>query len=71
MDARHASGVLRMMPNKTDRNDARGLAQIVRTGWITIAQIESHDAYVNRATLTAREAPVSMRSSWRTRSGGF
>jgi transposase len=21
------------MPNKTDRNDARGLAQIMRTGW--------------------------------------
>ena len=33
LDARHASGVLKMMPNKTDRHDARGLAQIVRTGW--------------------------------------
>ena len=32
LDARHASGVLKMMPNKTDRHDARGLAQIVRTG---------------------------------------
>lgn len=35
--------------------------QIVRTGWFTIAQIECHDAYVNRATLKAREVPVSMR----------
>ena len=61
MDARHASGVLRMMPNKTDRHDARGLAQIVRTGWFKTAQIKSHDAYVNRALLTAREALVGMR----------
>lgn len=50
-----------MMPNKTDRHDARGLAQIVRTGWFKTAQIKSHEAYVNRATLTAREALVGMR----------
>jgi len=61
MDARHASGVLKMMPNKTDRHDARGLAQIVRTGWFKAAQIKSHDAYVNRAMLTARDALVGMR----------
>lgn len=61
MDARHASGVLKMMPNKTDRHDARGLAQIVRTGWLKAAQIKSHEAYVNRALLTAREALVGMR----------
>lgn len=61
MDARHASGVLKMMPNKTDRHDARGLAQIVRTGWFKTAQIKSHESYVNRATLTAREALVSIR----------
>lgn len=61
LDARHASGVLKMMPNKTDRHDARGLAQIVRTGWFKAVQIKSHDAYVNRALLTAREALVGMR----------
>lgn len=61
IDARHANGVLKMMPNKTDRHDARGLAQIVRTGWFKAVQIKSHDAYVNRALLTAREALVGMR----------
>ncbi len=61
LDARHANGVLKMMPNKTDRQDARGLAQIVRTGWFKAVQIKSHDAYVNRALLTAREALVGMR----------
>lgn len=61
LDARHANGVLEMMPHKTDRHDARGLAQIVRTGWFKAVKIKSHDAYVNRAMLTAREALVGMR----------
>jgi transposase len=61
LDARHANGVLKMMPNKTDRHDACGLAQIVRTGWFKAVQVKSHNAYVNRALLTAREALVGMR----------
>lgn len=61
LDARHANGVLKMMPNKTDRHDARGLAQIVRTGWYKAVQIKSHEAYVTRALLTARDALVGMR----------
>lgn len=61
IDARHANGVLKMMPNKTDRHDARGLAQIIRTGWFKAVQIKSHGAYVNRAMLRAREALVGMR----------
>ena len=32
LDARHAKAALALQLNKTDRNDARGLAQIVRTG---------------------------------------
>ena len=32
LDARHARAALRMQLNKTDRNDAEGLAQIMRTG---------------------------------------
>lgn len=61
MDARHASAALKMMPNKTDRHDARGLAQILRTGWFKAARIKSHDAYVVRALLTARDTLVGMR----------
>ena len=61
LDARHANGVLKMMPNKTDRHDARGLAQIVRTGWFKAVQIKSHDAFVTRALMTARDALVGMR----------
>lgn len=61
LDARHANGVLKMMPNETDRHDARGLAQIVRTGWFRAVQIRSHDACVSRALLTVRDALVGMR----------
>ena len=61
LDARHANGVLKMMPNKTDRHDDRGPTQIVRAGWFKAVQIKSHAAYVNRALLTAREALVGMR----------
>lgn len=61
LDARHANGVLKMMPNKTDRHDARGLAQIVRTGWFKAVRIKSHGAYVARAMLTARDTLVGMR----------
>ncbi|GHE02349.1 transposase IS110 [Defluviimonas sp. 20V17] len=49
------------MPNKTDRHGTPGLAQIVRGGWFKAVQIKSHDAYVNRSMLTAREALVGMR----------
>jgi transposase len=31
--ARHAKAALALQLNKSDRTDARGLAQIVRTGW--------------------------------------
>ena len=32
-DARHAQAALKLQLNKSDANDARSLAQIVRTGW--------------------------------------
>ena len=33
IEARQAKAAMGAMPNKTDRNDARGIAQIMRTGW--------------------------------------
>ena len=33
LDARHARAALSVQINKSDANDADGLAQIVRTGW--------------------------------------
>jgi hypothetical protein len=39
IDARHANAALKVRPNKTDRNDAAGLAQIIRTGWFKQVRI--------------------------------
>lgn len=61
LDARHANAALSMMPNKTDRHDAAGLAQIVRTGWYKEVRIKSHGAYVVRALLSARDILVGIR----------
>jgi hypothetical protein len=50
--------VLKMMPNKTERLDARGLAQIVRTGWFKAVRIKGHNSYVVRALLTAHTTSI-------------
>src|SRR5881398_2684963 len=42
------------MPNETDRNDARGLAQIVRTGWYRAVHVKSPACRSWRALLAAR-----------------
>ena len=42
------------MRNKTDRNDARGLAHILRTGWFRPVHIKSDESYRMRLLLTAR-----------------
>lgn len=43
IDARHAKAGLSMQVNKNDRNDARGLAQIMRTGWYRKVHIKSQE----------------------------
>src|SRR5215203_3446610 len=56
MDARHANAALKMRPNKTDRNDAAALAQIVRTGWFKHVRIKSRTSYEIRAARRPRGA---------------
>jgi transposase len=58
-DARHAKGALSMQLNKTDANDAHGLAQVVRTGWFREVAIKSMDAQALRMLLMARAQLVS------------
>jgi transposase len=43
------------MPVKTDRNDARGIAQLMRLGWFRPVHCESIAAQETRALLTARK----------------
>jgi transposase len=61
LDARHAKAALSLQLNKSDRNDARGLAQIVRTGWYREVIVKSFDSQLLRSLLTARAQLVRMR----------
>src|SRR4051794_22444469 len=61
LDARHAKAALKLQLNKSDANDARGLAQIVRTGWYREVAIKSLDGQLVRALITARAQLVAQR----------
>jgi transposase len=61
LDARHAKAALAPRLNKSDRNDARGLAQIVRTGWYREAAVKSWDGQLVRWSLNTRARLVRMR----------
>jgi transposase len=61
LDARHAKAALSLQVNKTDPNDALGLAQIVRTGWYREVTVKSLDSQIVRSFLTARARLVGMR----------
>ena len=43
------------MPVKSDRNDARGIAQLMRLGWFRAVHCKSMGAQETRALLTARK----------------
>lgn len=60
LNARHARAALKMQLNKTDRNDAEGLAQIMRTGWFRAVHVKSFDSHRARALLGARSQLVGM-----------
>jgi transposase len=61
LDARHAKAALSMQLNKTDANDAFGLAQIVRTGWYKEVTVKSLDSHRTRTLLTSRAQLVNIR----------
>jgi transposase len=61
--ARHARAALSMQLNKTDTNDAFGLAQIVRTGWYRPVEVKSMESHKLRLVVTARARLVSMRTA--------
>ena len=54
IETRRAKAAMGAMPNKTDRNDARGLAQIIRTGWYRAVHVKSPVCRSWRALLATR-----------------
>jgi transposase len=61
IDARHANGMLKAQRVKTDRNDARGLAQIARTGWYKAVHVKSDECQALRTLVTGRKQLVNIR----------
>lgn len=61
IETRQAKAAMEAMPNKTDRNDARGIAQIMRTGWHRAVQVKSPSCRSWRALLTARRMVLNKR----------
>jgi len=60
IDARHARAALSMQINKSDRNDAAGIARIMQTGWYREVQIKSPASHATRAVLNSRAMLVKI-----------
>ena len=59
METRQIKAALSAMPVKTDRNDARGIAQMLRMGWFRSVHRKSLPAQEARALLLARKQLLS------------
>ena len=55
LETRHVRDAFKAMPVKSDRNDARGIAQLMRLGWFRPVHCKSIGAQEVRAVLTARK----------------
>jgi len=55
LETRHVSDAFKAMPVKSDRNDARNIAQLMRLGWFRPVHCKSIAAQEVRAMLTARK----------------
>jgi transposase len=55
LETRHVRDAFKAMSVKTDRNDARAIAQLMRLGWFRPVHCKSVEAQEVRAVLTARK----------------
>jgi transposase len=55
LETRHVRDAFKAMPVKSDRNDARGIAQLIRLGWFRPVHCKSIGAQETRSLLTARK----------------
>ncbi len=61
IETRHVRDAFKAMPVKTDRKDARGIAQLMRLGWFRPVHCKSLAAQEVRALLTTRKLLQSKR----------
>ena len=59
MEARQVKSALSAMRNKTDKHDARGIAQLLRSGWYSRVHVKSMESHRVRALLTSRRAVLA------------
>jgi transposase len=59
LETRHVRNAFKIMPVKTDRKDARGIAQLIRLGWFRPVHCKSLGAQETRSLLGARKLPQS------------
>ena len=58
IETRHVKAALKAMTVKTDKNDARGMAQLMRMGWFRPVHVKALMVQEIRALLTARKLLV-------------
>ncbi|MEQ1913056.1 MAG: IS110 family transposase [Vicinamibacterales bacterium] len=61
IDARHAKAALDMAANKTDANDADGLAHLAEIGFYREVRVKGFDSMLIRTLVTARRQLLKMR----------
>jgi transposase len=61
IDARHVHAALSVRMNKSDQNDTRGLAELVRIGWYREVKVKSKESQKARSILVARSRLVGIR----------
>src|SRR5215831_15336350 len=61
IDARHAKAALKMQINKSDRNDAVGIARIMQCGWYKEVHVKGLDSHAIKALLVSRALLVKIR----------
>ena len=61
IDARHAKAALKMQINKSDRNDAVGIARIMQCGWFKEVRVKDLDSHAIRALLGSRALLVELK----------
>ena len=61
IDARHAKAVLKIQINKSDRNDAAGIARIMQTGWFKEVRVKDIDSHLVKALLVSRALLVKIK----------
>src|SRR6516225_8827113 len=61
IDARHAKAALKLQINKSDRNDAVGIARIMQCGWYKEVRVKDLDSHALKALLVSRALLVKIK----------